>query len=151
MAILPLQTVSENHQDRRSFLGQTARLAALAVLASACSNIDSITGPGLDADVLVKLADYPELAQPVSAVRVRDVNTPLALVNLGGGAYAALSLICPHQGTTVQWTGGAFLCPNHGARFAADGEWTGGQPTGNLREYITTYDAQAGTVLISAP
>ena len=43
--------------------------------------------------------------------------------------FLALSLICPHQGTTVQIAGAAFYCPGHGAMFAADGSWTGGQAT----------------------
>jgi len=48
----------------------------------------------------------------------------------------------------VNQNGSGFLCPNHGARFAADGTWIGGQPTSSLRSYATSYDAASGTLTI---
>ena len=136
---------------RRDFLTRSATLSALAVLAGACGDIGALTGPSnsVNKEITVKLSDYPALAQVGAAARINGVSPPLALVNLGNGAYAALSLVCPHQGATVQSSGNGFVCPSHGARFAADGTWTGGQRTSSLRRYPTTYDAQAGTVLIS--
>lgn len=135
---------------RRDFLTRSAALSALAVLAGACGDLGALTGPStLDKDIVVKLADYPALAQAGGVARISGVSLPIALVNLGAGSWAALSLSCPHQGTTVQANGSGFLCPNHGARFAADGAWTGGQRTSSLRRYPTTYDAQAGTVVVS--
>jgi Rieske Fe-S protein len=139
--------------DRRTFISETARLAALAVLVSACSaQLGSLTGPqsgSLSKAVTVKLSDYPGLASAGSAVRVNGVNIPMALVNEGGGSYTALSLICTHQGGTVQWNGQIFICPVHGAEFAADGHWIGGQPTSHLVTFPTSYDASADTVTIS--
>ena len=44
--------------------------------------------------------------------------TPVALVRTGAAAFTALSLVCTHEGTTVNITGAGFLCPNHGARFS---------------------------------
>jgi Rieske Fe-S protein len=82
-------------------------------------------------------------------VRVNGTNIPLALVNEGAGKYVALSLVCTHAGATVQWTGNVFICPQHGAEFASDGHWIGGQPTSGLVSFPTTYDAGAGTVTIS--
>lgn len=139
--------------DRRTFISEAAQLAALAVLASACSaGLGSVTGPSgskLTQSITVKLSDYPALAKAVSAVRLNGTNVPIALVNEGGGSYIALSLICTHQGGTVQWNGQIFICPVHGAEFASDGHWIGGQPTTSLVTYHTTYDAAAGTVTIS--
>jgi len=132
--------------DRRDFLSQSARLGALAALAGACTDGGSITGLGQD--VVVDLADYPALAEVGGVSRISGVRAPLALVNTGSDSYAAFSLSCPHQGTTVQWTGSAFVCPNHGARFTADGDWTGGERTSNLREYATQYDSATGTVRV---
>jgi len=139
--------------DRRTFLSETARLAAIAVLVSACgSTLGSLTGPtsySLNKAVTVKLSDYPGLANSGSAARVSGTNVPIALVNEGNNKYTALSLICTHQGATVQWTGQIFICPNHGAEFASDGHWIGGQPTSSLVSYPTSYDAATDTVTIS--
>jgi Rieske Fe-S protein len=72
-------------------------------------------------------------------------------VRTGTSSFAAFSLVCPHQGTTVSITNGSFTCPNHGARFNAAGTWIGGQSTGNLRSYSATFDATAGTITVARP
>jgi Rieske Fe-S protein len=150
---LPVLSPGPAGVDRRTFLSETARLAAITVLVSACgASFGSIAGPrgsSLDKPLTVKLSDYPGLANTGSAVRINGANIPLALVNEGNGTYTALSLICTHQGATVQWTGTIFICPNHGAEFASDGHWIGGQPTSSLLSYPTTYDAGTDTVTIS--
>ncbi len=146
---LPMLSDLDRKVDRRSFLEHSTRMAALALLAGAgACNAGSITGPTFGSPVTVKLADYPALAEPGGVARISGVNPPVALSNLGSGTYKALSLICPHQGSTVQWTGTAFFCPNHGATFSDAGTWEGGQPTSNMREYPATYDPNAGTVTI---
>ena len=136
--------------DRRGFFEQSVRLAALALLAGtgACAAVDSTTGPSISQDVTVTLADYPALAQAGGVARISGVSPPVAVANLGGGSFTALSLICTHAGGTVQWNGSEFVCPIHGARYADDGHWTGGTRTSSLRTYPLDYDATAGTVTI---
>ena len=60
-------------------------------------------------------------------------------------------MICPHAGfrpiTVIPGFG--FACPNHGAEFAPDGDWKGGQRTSNLRQYEVVLDSGAGTLTIS--
>ena len=73
---------------------------------------------------------------------------PIAVVRTGAQQYAAFSLVCPHQGVTVNISGSGFLCPGHGARFAGDGSWVGGQHTSNLRSLATTYNAASGELTI---
>jgi len=136
--------------DRRAFLGSGVKAAVLAVLAGSCTSITGLDGSSLDADVLVTLSDYPTLSQVGGVAGVRGGSLPLALVHIGQSDFRAFSRVCPHAGTTVDWTGEDFLCPNHGAAFASDGHWVGGQPTRNLWEFAATYDEVAGTVLISA-
>jgi Rieske Fe-S protein len=138
--------------DRRGFLEQSVQLGVLAVLAGACTDTGSITGPELNGgkDVVVTLAEYPALAQAGGIARINGVSPPLALVNEGGEVFAGFSMVCPHQGSTVRVTGSSFVCPSHGARFDANGQWTGGQPTSNLLEYPTSYDAEAGTVTVTS-
>lgn len=151
---VPIGTLSQGElsMDRRGFLEQGIQLGVLAALAGACTDIGSITGPELNGgqDVVVTLADYPALAQAGGIARISGVSPPLAMVNEGNEVYSAFSLVCPHQGATLGVTGSGFLCPRHGARFNALGQWTGGQPTTNLREYATAYDAETGTVRVTS-
>ncbi len=135
--------------DRKDFIERSA-MAALAVLAGGCAGSDGITGPGGGQDVVVTLADYPALTDLGGVARISGVSPPLALVHEVSGDYAAFSLVCPHQGTIVQWVGSEFWCPNHGARFDAHGTWTGGQKTTNLRSFATAFDPAAGTVLVTS-
>jgi Rieske Fe-S protein len=60
------------------------------------------------------------------------VESPVLVERLATRQYRALSLICPHKGTIVDVQASGFLCPNHGARFASDGTWQGGQSTADL-------------------
>ena len=64
-----------------------------------------------------------------------------------GGTYRAFERSCTHQGTSVDWQAGSgdFLCPNHGARFAATGQVTMGPANTPLRA-IEVSVAADGTV-----
>lgn len=142
---------------RRAFLSQATLAAVAALLADACGSgvwdpvspsANTIPSTGLS----FVLANYPALATVGGIAKVIDpTGAPLALVRTGSSSFTALSLVCPHQGTTVNVSGSGFLCPNHGARFAADGTWTGGQVTTNLTSYAVTFDAAAGSLTIAAP
>jgi Rieske Fe-S protein len=76
------------------------------------------------------------------------VGTPVAVVHASESSYLAFSLVCPHQGYLVTPNGSAFLCTGHGARFAADGHWIGGQPTGNLRSLPVAAGDTPGTLIV---
>jgi Rieske Fe-S protein len=143
--------------DRRTFLSQSTLAAVTALLAEACgtgvwdpvSPSSSVIPTG---GLSFRLADYPALANVGGIAKVADPSgAPLALVRTGAAAFVALSLVCPHQGTTVNVSGSGFLCPNHGARFAANGTWTGGQATANLTSYPVVYDAPTGNLAVAAP
>ena len=64
-----------------------------------------------------------------------------------GSTYRAFERACTHQGTSVDWQAGSgdFLCPNHGARFAATGQVTAGPANQPLRA-IEVNVAADGTV-----
>ena len=64
-----------------------------------------------------------------------------------GSTYRAFERACTHQGTSVDWQAGNgdFLCPNHGARFAATGQVTAGPANTPLRA-IEVSVAADGTV-----
>jgi Rieske Fe-S protein len=137
---------------RREFLGAAA-LTALALLQSACGDGEvGGTGPAQASSgpLVVTLSRFAALATVGGVARVDGGSgTPVALVRTGASSFAALSLACPHQGTTVGISATGFLCPNHGARFSSSGVWQGGQVTTNLRSLPATYDAGAGTVSIT--
>jgi Rieske Fe-S protein len=143
--------------DRRAFLSQSTIAAVTALLIEACgSGVWEPTSPQANVipstGLTFTMSSYPALASVGGIAKVVDpTGAPLALVRTGAATFVALSLACPHQGTTVNISGSGFLCPNHGARFAADGTWTGGQATANLTSYAVTYNAAAGTLTIAAP
>lgn len=142
---------SASDVTRRQFVS-AATLAAVAVVLDACT---SVTSPGSNGNsggpITVKLTDFSALSAVGGIARVDSGGTPTAVVRTGTSTFAAYSLVCPHQGTTVSITSGSFTCPNHGARFNASGTWTGGQGTGNLQSYTATLDAAAGTVTVARP
>jgi Rieske Fe-S protein len=143
--------------DRRTFLSQSTLAAVTALLVEACGTgtWDPVSPPTNvipSTGLSYRLSDYPALANVGGIAQVVDpTGVPLALVRTGAATFVALSLVCPHQGTTVNVSGSGFLCPNHGARFAADGTWTGGQATASLTSYPVTYNASAGNLSIGAP
>lgn len=142
---------------RRHFVAQ-GLLATLGVLvASACG--DGVIGgpmgprlaPALDEPLLVVLGDFPALGSVGGIARV-DPGTaiPIAVSRLGESNYRAFSMVCPHASyRPISIVATGFQCPNHGARFAPDGDWTGGQRTSSLLEYTIVLDAGAGTLTIS--
>lgn len=150
---------------RREFLGAAA-LAALALLETACGDGQiGLTAPANSeqeddgggttpvttaSSLVVNLASFPALANVNGVARVDGgQGRPVALVRTSTTTFAAFSLQCPHQGSTVGVFSGGFVCPNHGARFALSGTWTGGQRTNNLRSLVNTFDAVKGTVVVS--
>jgi Rieske Fe-S protein len=142
-------------QDRRSFLS-TAFIASVgALFLDACGDGEiGLTGPqagALPEPVIVTLASFPALATVGGIARVDNgTNRPIAVVCTAIDTYVAVTMICAHQGyRPIEIVGGRFICPNHGAEYAATGEWTGGQRANNLRQYSVAYDAVAGTLTIS--
>ena len=133
---------------RRTFLAQSAILAAAAALTACGAGGGGVTAPTLTASSTIKVSDYPALAN-VGGVALVDISgNPFAIVRTDASTFVALSRVCPHQGSIVNSTASGFLCPNHGAQFSKTGQWVGGQRTSSLRSYPATYDATAGTVTI---
>ncbi|MBL0171716.1 MAG: Rieske (2Fe-2S) protein [Gemmatimonadaceae bacterium] len=137
---------------RRSFLSASMLSAASVLLASACGDGvfgGGITGPGTTVSLTIALADYPALGTIGGMARLNGLATPVVVVRSAASTYLALSLVCPHQGTTVTAQGNGFICPNHRATFSATGAWTGGQRTSGLNALAVTLDAVAGTLLVT--
>jgi Rieske Fe-S protein len=139
--------------DRRAFLSQSAMLVAGSFLAASCGDgeIGGVAGPAGTAGFVVSLADFPALGSVGGTARVDSGGSrPVAVTRTGATTFIAMSMICPHAGyRPIQIAAPGFYCPNHGAEFAPDGKWVGGQRTSDLPRFTVVYDAGAGTLTIS--
>jgi cytochrome b6-f complex iron-sulfur subunit len=132
--------------DRRTFLTRTMMGAAVLALA-ACGVGDGATAP-FSGTASVNINDYPALANVGGVALVTLNDSQLALVRNSTTSVLALSRVCPHQGGTINTSGGGFTCTRHGAQFNVTGQWVGGQPTSNMRSYATTFDPGTGALSI---
>lgn len=143
------QIQAERGSSRREFLTTAAASTVVAMLVSACgggTDATTITGPvSLD----IQVSNYPALTNVGGIAAVSAGGTPIAVVRTGVDTFSAFSLICPHRGCTVGISGSSFRCPCHGAQFASNGTWTGGQRTSNLTALTTSYDSGTGMLSIS--
>lgn len=135
--------------SRRDFVATGAIAAVGAFLAACGGEDDSPTSPGA-VNLSVTLANFPALATVGGIARVTTSGTPVAVVRVDAGSYRAFSMVCPHQGTTVNINGAGFRCPNHGATFNANGAWTGGERTSGLSEFKVSSNTSAGTITITS-
>lgn len=133
---------------RRQFIAAGFMAAAAAALAAcAGGGSDLPTSPG-NVGLTIKVSDYASLASVGGVATLSANGTPLAIVRTGATSFAALSRVCPHQGTTVNVTSTGFLCPNHGAQFNKSGTWVGGERTSSMHSYSTSYVASTDTLTI---
>jgi Rieske Fe-S protein len=138
--------------SRRQFVSGSLLLAVGTVLA-ACGNgvigsgmSDAITGP---VNVTVNLSEYSALDTVGAIVKLKGTSTPIAVVRSATDTYLAFSMICTHQGSTINIVGNGFKCPNHGSQFDATGQWIPSrQRTTNLHQFAVTLDAIAGTLTL---
>lgn len=134
---------------RREFVARSSMGLGALMLAACQMGLD--TSP-LSGSVIVPVANHPALAQTGGIALVTESSTPIALERTGTTTFVAYSLICPHQGGTVQVVANTsipFQCPIHGSLFNASGQNVGGQATSGLSTYMTTYDAATNSVTIS--
>ena len=137
---------------RRTFLAQSAVLAAIAALNACGASDGGFTAPDLGGSsgnsATIKVSGQPALANVGGVALVTLAGNPFAIVRTGATTFLALSRVCPHQGSIVNKTSNGFLCPNHGAQFSSTGTWVGGQRTTSLRSYTTAYDAATDTLTL---
>ncbi len=159
-AACPLRPAVEPADPARRRFVTSALLASVGAFLAACGdgNIGGVTGTGGGGGtplpgggpLVITLADFPALAADGGIARVDgNTATPIAVTRVNAATYLAFSMRCPHAGfKPIDITAGGFECPNHGARFAADGAWVGGQRTRDLDQYTVQYNAGAGTLTI---
>jgi Rieske Fe-S protein len=141
--------------SRRSFLA-SASVLSIGALATACG--DGIIS---EPDLRPEFPSTPFTINPNQVAGLQQVGgrvvvtsgveSPVLVERLGGRQFRALSLICPHKGTIVDVQSGGFLCPNHGARFANDGTWQGGQATADLAPLNVLLNADGSITVGGTP
>lgn len=139
-------------ETRRRFL----QVAAQGVACAACSGSLTACGDGEDAppleeDVVLTLADYPDLMTEGGQLEldpdISGYGYPIFIRNEGGGEFTALGGHCNHRSCAVMSTSDGFECPCHGARFASDGALREGPATADLARFETQSDGTTLTIL----
>jgi Rieske Fe-S protein len=122
--------------DRRTFVEVTAAiLAAVALPGCASVAMTRVTPSG--GVVRLTIRNFPQLAQPGGYLRIQPdgVSTPIYVLSLQDGRYAALSPICTHLGCTVNIEGAHLVCPCHGSTYDRAGQVLRGPAERALRSY----------------
>lgn len=75
----------------------------------------------------------------------------ILVAHIKDGSYIAISKVCTHEGTTVQYvsSSNSIYCPNHGATFSTTGVVTGGPASRSLTQYKTTLSSDGKSLLIA--
>lgn len=98
----------------------------------------------------IKLSEHPELAQ-VGGFKTFNVDSsPIIVFRTGQTTFTALSMICTHQGCTVNWVNSSqqFQCPCHGSKYDKNGRVIQGPATQNLQTYRTEYKSDTNELII---
>lgn len=135
-----------SEMNRRTFLRGAAGAAAaspLAVLLAGCAALAARVVPVTEGRLQLALTHYPELETVGGALKLAPAgfDTPVYVLTLGRGQYAALSPICTHLGCTVEIQGSRIVCPCHGSTYDREGRVLQGPAERALTRYPTTIEA----------
>jgi Rieske Fe-S protein len=115
--------------ENQKEVSRRAVLCGLAVLTLGLVPDKAIAATGVkvlaNGKVDVTLSRNPALRKVGGVVQFTDgAGQEIALVRTGKSAkaYRALNLSCTHEGTTVMRSGSKWVCPNHRAEFAINGD-----------------------------
>lgn len=98
------------------------------------SGVTGTTSGAVDFTIDLTHADFKNLKTEGEFTYVADI-----IIANAKGAFVALSKVCTHQGTTINYRSGTndFLCPNHGSQFKTDGSVQKDPATKALTVYKT--------------
>jgi Rieske Fe-S protein len=104
----------------------------------------------VDGDVVIALAQAPELANAGGAILARPSGSGggYLVANTGSG-YLALRAECTHEGCDVAWVAEdrQAECPCHGSRFAGDGTVLNPPAPADLASFPAEADGQGNVVV----
>jgi Rieske Fe-S protein len=120
-------------------VSRRAVLCGLAVLTLGLVPETAIAATGVkvlaNGKTEVTLSKNPALKKIGGVIQFFDKDgQSIALVRTGKSskAYRALNLSCTHEGTNVKKSGSKWVCPNHRAEFAINGDVKVGPARSNL-------------------
>lgn len=131
--------------DRRAFVrraGGALAAAPLAALLASCAALAARVVPVTGGKLHLALNRFPELETPGGALKLAPTgfDTPVYVLVLGRGEFAALSPICTHLGCTVEIQGSRIVCPCHGSTYDREGRVLQGPAERALMRYPTNVD-----------
>ena len=130
---------SQKVETGESSLSRRAALCGIAAIVIGVNPERAIAANGISMNsagqVEVTLSANPALKKVGGVVQFTDgAGQAVALVRTGksANAFRALNLSCTHEGTNVQKSGSKWVCPNHRAEFALNGDVKVGPARANL-------------------
>lgn len=113
----------------------------------------SVNAPATDKAGQLKFAAnaFKELSKSGGSALLQSdgISGSVLVMNTGGGAYAAVSGICTHQGCPLGFNGKQVECPCHAALFSTDGEVKRGPAKQPLAKYVVTNDRVTDDLLVN--
>jgi nitrite reductase/ring-hydroxylating ferredoxin subunit len=122
---------------RKLGFGGSALLTALCLGQSSCKEDDKTSSSSKDFTLDLNQAAFSKLKTPGNFIVEQDV----VVACTGPGAYAAVTVICSHEGQKqVAYQAGSndFRCSAHGATFDVQGKGKSGPSSAGLRTYQTS-------------
>jgi Rieske Fe-S protein len=135
--------------DRRRFVELSAALLA-GVALPGCASVAATRVVSSGGAVRLSLADHPQLARSGGYLKVQPegATTPIYVLTLEDGSYAALSPICTHRGCTVDVEGEHLVCPCHGSTYDRGGRVLRGPAEQSLERFRTRVSADGSELFI---
>ncbi len=137
-------------EGRRSFLGQCAALAGIAVVgcgASLLQGCEASTSPpqrgGNGGDLVLDVSSLDADGKSMVTTQHGSDGKRIVVVRNAATEYIALSLECTHEQYEVNPPGsdGLMTCIYHGSKFDLTGAVKVGPATAPLKRYTTTFDS----------
>ena len=144
-----------NAGNRRSFILTSGAVLAGATVCSGCSIFTSQAKPDVQATakagvITLSDTDTAKLKENGSTLRVvsPDGDTRIFVVRGQDGQLTALSMICTHWGSDVNYVADKnhLVCPSHGSLFGLDGSVLEG-PAGDPLDRYKVEEGQAGITI----
>jgi len=135
--------------DQKKKIAAPYRLLAITTLAvvaiAGCGSSSSSSAPSSGSSTALPGTGKPPIVMGAKSFTEANGN-PAWLLHPAASKWAAFSAVCTHQGCPVQWVGGGFQCPCHGATYDANGQVTGGPAPAPLPAIpISVADGQVRT------
>lgn len=134
--------------DRRTFVERTAGMLAAAALPG-CASVAIMPVTPSGGTVRLPIRNFPPLAQLGGYLKIQPdgAATPIYVLALPDGGYAALSPICTHLGCTVNIEGAHLVCPCHGSTYDRAGRVLRGPAERSLKQYPVAATAEGELII----